>query len=82
MLKLEMIAPAVDTALGVVAGLYRVRCSDDGDLLLSWAPDFPLEHAAWVVDKLVKSGIEPSAALIADLAPDWAELTNRGGARP
>lgn len=46
MLKLGMIVAAVDTVLGVVAGLYRVRGSEDGDFLLSWAPDFPLEHAA------------------------------------
>ena len=81
LLKLDMVGPAVDTALGVIGGLYRSRGCDDGDVLLSWAPDFPLEHAGWVADSLAKSGIELPADLIADLAPEWAHrLTNRKGA--
>jgi hypothetical protein len=81
LLKLDMVGPAVDAALGVIAGLYRCRGCDDSDLLLSWAPDFPLEHASWMVDSLAKSGLELPADYLADLAPEWApRLTNRKGA--
>jgi hypothetical protein len=82
LIKLDMIGPAVDTALGAIGGLYRCRGCEDGDVLLSWAPDFPLEHAGWVVDNLAKAGIEPPADLIADLAPEWADrLMSRQGVR-
>jgi len=78
LLVLGLTGPAVDTALGVVAGLYRCRGCDDGDVLLSWAPDFPLEHAGGVVDRLTKAGLEPPAESVADLAPEWAHwLTHR-----
>jgi hypothetical protein len=72
LLALGLTGPAVDTALGVVAGLYGCRGCDDADVLLSWAPDFPLEHAAGVVDRLTKAGLEPPAESVADLAPEWA----------
>jgi hypothetical protein len=38
-----MIGSALDTALGMMAGLYRCRGCEDGELLLSWASDFPLD---------------------------------------
>lgn len=80
LLELGMIAAAIDTALGVIAGLYRCQGCDDGELLLSWAPDFPLEHAASVVDDLVKAGIELPTELVADIAPTWADsLIGREG---
>ncbi len=48
-------------------------------LLLSWAPDFPLDHAGGVVDELAKAGIEPPPELIAGAAPEWA--TSLAGGR-
>lgn len=72
LIELGMIAAGLDTALGVIAGLYRCRGCDDGDLLLSWAPDFLLEHADSVVDHLAKARIEAPPELVADIAPDWA----------
>lgn len=82
MLRLDMVGPALDTALGVIAGLYRCRGCDDGDLLLSWAPDFPLEQAGSVVDDLAKVGIQPPDEMIVDLAQEWADrLTSRKRAR-
>jgi len=72
LIELGMIAEALDTALGLIAGCYRCRGCDDGELLLSWAPDFLLEHAASVVDDLAKAGIELPPELVADLAPEWA----------
>jgi hypothetical protein len=72
LIELGMIAAALDTALGLIAGLYRCRGCDDGELLLSWAPDFLLEHAASVVDDLAKAGIEVPPELVADIAAEWA----------
>jgi hypothetical protein len=72
LIELGMIAAGLDTALGVIAGLYRCRGCDDGDLLLSWAPDFLLEHADSVVGHLAKARIEAPPELVADIAPDWA----------
>ena len=78
LLVLGMIGSAVETALGLIAGLYRCEGCKDGDLLLSWAPDFPVEQAGGVVDKLVKVGIEIPTGLLADIAPEWEiSLTNR-----
>jgi hypothetical protein len=82
LLELGMVAAALDTALGLIAGLYRCRGCDDGELLLSWAPDFPLEHAASAMDDLAKAGIEVPTELVADIAPEWAaSLIGRGRPR-
>jgi hypothetical protein len=82
LLELGMIAAALDTALGLIAGLYRCRGCDDGELLLSWATDFPLEHAASVVDDLAKAAIEVPPGRVADIAPEWAaSLIGRGRPR-
>jgi len=78
LLALGMIGSAVETALGLIAGLYRCQGCEDVDLLLSWAPDFPLEQAGGVVDKLAEARIEIPPELLADIAPEWeASLTNR-----
>ena len=78
LLALGMIVPAIETALGLIAGLYRCEGCEDGDLLLSWAPDFPLEHAGVVVNQLADAGIEVPPELLADIAPEWeASLTKR-----
>lgn len=78
LLALGMIGSAVETALGLIAGLYRCEGCEDGDLLLSWAPDFPVEQAGGVVDKLAKAKIEIPTELLADIAPEWeVSLTNR-----
>jgi hypothetical protein len=68
-----MFAPAVETALGLIAGLYRCQGCEDGDLLLSWVPDFPPEQAGGVVDKLAKAGVEVPPELLADVAPEWTD---------
>jgi hypothetical protein len=81
LLSLGMTGPAANTALGMIAGLYRCRDCDDNDLALSWSPDFPQEHAECIVDSLAKSGLELPADLLDDVAPEWAHrLTNRKGA--
>lgn len=40
LLRLRMRSAAHDTALGIVAGLYRCRDVDDPELLLSWPPTY------------------------------------------
>lgn len=71
LLALGMIGSALETALGLIAGLYRCEGCEDGELLLSWAPDFPLEHAEVVINKLADSGVELPPTPLADIAPEW-----------
>ncbi len=76
---LGMTGAAIETALGVVAGLYRCRGCDDNDSLLPWAPDFPVEAAGNVTDGMAKAGIDLSPESLADAAPEWADaLIPRG----
>jgi len=78
LLALGMLVPAIETALGLIAGLYRCEGCEDGDLLLSWAPDFPLEQAGVVVNQLAGARIEVPPELLADIAPEWeASLAKR-----
>jgi hypothetical protein len=78
LLALGMIGSAVETAIGLIAGLYRCDGCEDSDLLLSWAPDFPLEQAGVVVNKLAGVRVEVPPELLADIAPEWeASLAKR-----
>ncbi len=77
LLDLGMIQPAVAQALGVIGGLYRCRDCEDGDQLLSWAPDFPIEHADQVVGHLTKAGVQLATDSIATVAPEWAAWLTR-----
>ena len=79
LLALGMIAPAIETALGFIAGLYRCEGCHDDDLLLSWAPDFPSAHADWVVNKLAKAGVGLPYERFAGVAPEWAILSPTAG---
>ncbi len=72
LIALGMTGPATETALGVIAGLYRCRGCDDGELLLSWAPDFPLDQATGVAGELVKARLVVPPERFADAAPEWA----------
>ncbi len=73
LLTLGMVEAATATALGLVAGLYRCRGCDDGDLLLSWAPDFPWEHARGVVGVLDQAKVELPHEFVAGAAPEWVD---------
>ncbi len=77
LLKLGMVRAATDTALGLVAGLYRCRGCEDGDLLLSWAPDFPWEHACSVLGVLGQAQVELPQEFVVAAAPEWAESLSR-----
>lgn len=74
---LGMTGAAIETALGVLAGLYRCRGCDDSESLLSWAPDFPVEAAGSVTDALAKAGIEVPPESVADAAQEWADALTR-----
>lgn len=74
---LGIITAAIETALGVVDALYRCRGRHDSELLLSWAPDFPVEEACSVVDGLAKAGIAVPPDRFDDAAPEWADAPSR-----
>jgi hypothetical protein len=52
---------ALEICKGIVLGLYRVR-GRDADEFMGWVPDFPEEHAVWVVDVWRAGGDEGKAA--------------------
>jgi hypothetical protein len=79
LLTLGLVQPAVDTALGVVAGLYRCRGCQDGDVLLSWAPDFPAEEAAAVLKRLTDAGCDIPPESLANSVPEWADWLDAVG---
>lgn len=51
---------------------------EDGEMLLCWDPDFPIEHARSVVDDLAKAGIDVPPELVAEIAPEWAASLTSG----
>lgn len=72
LLRLRMRSAAHDTALGIVAGLYRCRDVDDPELLLSWAPDLPADHADGPLRMLREAGIDVPEGELQEMAPEWA----------
>lgn len=86
-------AAALNSCLGIVLGLYRLR-DKDGDEFLGWAVDSPDEMAGWAVVTLRKAlraakktrgAPQPSAALPAvfrENAPEWTDMLERCWRRP
>ncbi len=86
-------AAALNTCVGVVLGLYRLRNSDR-DPFLGWAADSPDEMAGEAVVTLRKAmraaktsrgTRQPSATLptiFHDTAPEWADMLERCWRRP
>lgn len=72
LLRLRMRNAAQDTALGIVAGLYRCRDVEDPELLLSWTPDLPADHADEPLRMLREAGIDVPEGELQELAPEWA----------
>lgn len=72
LLLLRMRNAAQDTALGIVAGLYRCRDVEDPELLLSWALDLPADHADEPLRMLREAGIKVPEGELQELAPEWA----------
>ena len=86
-------AAALNTCVGIVLGLYRLRHSQ-GDDFLGWATDAPDEMAGEAVvtlrkalrkAKTARGGPESSAklpAIFRETAPEWAEMLERCWRRP
>ena len=86
-------AAALNTCVGIVLGLYRLRHSQ-GDDFLGWATDAPDEMAGEAVvtlrkalrkAKTARGGPESSAklpAIFRETAPEWAEMLERCWHRP
>lgn len=86
-------AAALNTCVGVVLGLYRLR-NRDGDPFLGWAVDSPDEMAGEAVvtlrkamraAKTARGGAQHSASLPAifrETAPEWVEMLERCWRRP
>jgi hypothetical protein len=75
---------------GILAGLYRVRCGGENDIL-SWAPDFPGEAAANALKAWSETGVTEregapakkrrrrlSPAFVREHMPDWDWLLKPG----
>lgn len=86
-------AAALNTCVGVVLGLYRLR-NRDGDPFLGWAADSPDEMAGEAVvtlrkalrkAKIARGGPQGSTSLPAifrETAPEWVEMLERCWRRP
>jgi hypothetical protein len=86
-------AAALNTCVGIVLGLYRLRHSQ-GDDFLGWATDAPDEMAGEAVvtlrkelrkGKAARGGPESSnklPAILRETAPEWAEMLERCWRRP
>lgn len=80
---------AIEQCRAIVLGLYRSDGKSSGDLVLEWAPDFPLEGASDAVHTLDSESKKhhgkpwriPAGSF--DQVPDWARYfeTRRKGAR-
>ena len=81
---LGLVAAAQVVCVGIVQGLYAAR-NTNSDGALGWAPDFPGEHADYVVGEFIRA-CSPAArkeagrnlaAILAECAPEWAEGLTR-----
>lgn len=93
--KMGLQAEALEICKGIVLGLYHVH--KGGGELLEYAPEFPEEHAGWVVDIWRVGGDEQKAArrtrplagkgpalpkdFVDRFVPDWGWLTPRKRSR-
>jgi hypothetical protein len=82
--ELGLVPTAQVVCAGIVQGLYQAR-DTNSDGALGWAPDFPAEHADYVVGDFLKA-LPPATrkeaqkgltAILAKCAPEWAEDLNR-----
>jgi hypothetical protein len=75
-----LLPAAQGVCAGTVQGLYQAR-DTDSDGALGWAPDFPAEHADYVVRTFLKAcprekrreARKGLAEALAKCAPEWAE---------
>ncbi len=86
-LKLEK--EALEICKGIILGLYRIRANESGEVL-GWAPDFPAEHAGWVLERWTRGTDKPGRAaldknrrrprfprrFVDNHVPEWDNLIN------
>jgi hypothetical protein len=78
--ELGLLPAAQAVCVGIVQGLYQAR-DTNSDGALGWAPDFPGEHADYVVGDFLracprekqKEARKSLAEVLAKCAPEWAE---------
>src|SRR5258708_4827322 len=79
--ELDMVASAQTVCAGIVAGLYACR-KQNSDGALGWAPDFPAEHAGFIVQeflgqsrhRLTSADRQTFLESLAGLAPEWKKI--------
>lgn len=83
-LEVDMVASAQTVCAGIVAGLYACR-KTNSDGALGWAPDFPAEHAGFMVQEFLElsryklTGAKRNESLqrLTDGAPEWKDMFQR-----
>ena len=82
--ELGLVPAARAVCAGIVQGLYQAR-DTDSDGALGWAPDFPGEHADYLVGEFIRT-CPPAArkearkslnTILVSCAPKWAEGLER-----
>jgi len=80
-LELGLEAAAEAICAGIVLGLFQAN-SEKSEVVLQWAPDFPEEHACYVVAEFIRECPGQKRHTISnrlskrlgDLVPDWSEM--------
>jgi hypothetical protein len=73
---LGMATAATELAVGILLGLYQ--CRDEGsETLLEYAPDYPAERAADVLDRCAKLRISLPRKELLDLLTEWDGIVAR-----
>jgi hypothetical protein len=81
-LGLEAASEAI--CVGIVSGLFRAS-SESPCCLLEWAPDFPVEHACFVVEECVvryhaakrRAAADRLIASLGGVVPEWSEMISK-----
>ena len=81
-LGLEAASEAI--CVGIVSGLFRAS-SENPSSLLEWAPDFPVEHACFVVEEYVdrypaakrRAAADRLIATLSGVVPEWSEMISK-----
>lgn len=86
--ELGLVPSSQTVCAGIVQGLYQAR-NVQSDGALGWAPDFPAEHAGYMVEEFLRacsSAARTEArkhleAILAKCAPEWTEALMRACAQ-
>jgi hypothetical protein len=71
--ELGMTAAAVESAVGILCGLYQCR-DGESETLLEYSPDYAGERALDVVDRCAKLGVELPVDELLELIPEWSGI--------